>query len=262
MGLLDELRQAADSRKTDAEREAEKQARLLNVFRTTLSPKLLQIYRYFHELAGHLNLLNPLTEGLYRYPTIKEPITLHQSNYQVRCDTDSTSQETRETSILFECKRAQEIQFTVHKDSVVTRCEQFLYEHGLEFHCRKIKNDRFNVVSGEFFIKPRIPVAIHFTADIPNSVINLHMANFDDFGIRRTKLHPDNVDEQFLDDLGHYLLRRKPDFMKSEISAEARQRLKEQVAHTYQLEIDTLKEIEAQTRANQDSLLSNLFKRG
>lgn len=264
MGLLDELRREADSRKTDAQRKHEQQARALEDFRTSISPKLLLTYRYLQELAEHLNVLNPDVKGLYLFPTMSQAVALRQGNYQVRSDTQHATQETHETSLMFDCTRTADIIFSVDKEREITRCERALYDHGLEFHCRKIKNDRYEVVSGEFIVKPKVPIAIHFTADIPNATIHLHISNFEGLGVRQMTIKPDKLNEDFLDDFGNYLLRRKTDFMKLEMSDEARERLREQIAEARRRESELI-EIDVERAAPEEpkneTLLTNLFKR-
>lgn len=264
MGLLDELRREADSRKTDAQRKHEQQARALEDFRTSISPKLLLTYRYLQELAEHLNVLNPEVKGLYLFPTTSQAIPLRQGNYQVRSDTQHATQETHKTSLLFDCTRMADIIFSVDKEHEITRCERTLYDRGLEFHCRKTKNDRFEVVGGEFIVKPKVSVAIHFSADIPNTTIHLYISNFEGLGVRQMAIKPDKLNESFLDDFGNYLLRRKSDFMKLDISDEARERLREQIAEARRREAELI-EIDAKRnepeQRNSETLLTNLFKR-
>lgn len=236
MGLLDELRREADSRKSAAEKEQERLERLTSIFREQLSPRLLQAHRYFHELATQLELLNTDVRAPYTFPGCDETVILRQRGYSARGDTDHVTKETREAKIQFECINDTPLVFTLEHHSEIAKTESFLHEHGIVYNCHKLKGDRYEVVAAEFHVTPRFGAAAQLNADISNACIQLYLVNVEGFTTRRIPLRPEQITESLLDDLGNYLLRRTQDFMKLELSDEARRKIQEQLAAARQQE--------------------------
>lgn len=265
MGLLDELRKEADSRKSAAEKEQERIERLNRVFREQISPRLLQAHRYFHELATQLELLNPDIWRTYTFPGYSEAVPLRQRSYSARGDTDHITKDTREAKLMFECAREAPLTFTLEHPVEIAKTENFFQEHGIVYSCHKLKGDRYEVVAAEFEVTPRFGAAAQFNADIDNACIQLYLVNIEGFTTRRITLRPEQLTEAMLDDLGNYLLHRTADFMKLEISDEARRKIQEQLAAARQQEDDALARAEEEARRleaeQKESRRPNLFRR-
>lgn len=248
MGLLDDLRKEADSRKSAAEKEQERIARLNRIYREQISPRLLEAYRYFHELATQLELLNPDVWRSYTFPGYPEAVPLRQRHYSARGDTDHVTKDTREAKLMFECFRETPLTFTLENPAEIAKTEAFLQEQGIVYNCHKLKGERYEVVAAQFEVTPRLGAAAQFNADIENACIQLYLLNVEDFATRRITLRPEQLTEALLDELGNYLLRRTTDFMKLEISEEARRKIQEQLAAARRQEEEALARAEQEAQ--------------
>lgn len=250
MGLLDELRKEADSRKSATEKEQERIAQLNRIYKEQISPRLLEVHRYFHELATQLELLDPDVWHKYTFPGCPEPVSLRQRHYSVRGDTDHVTKDTREAKLMFECSREEPLTFTLEQPAEIAKAEAFFQEHSIVYSCHKLKGDRHEVVAAQFEVTPRFGAAAQFNADVENACIQLYLVNVEGFTTRRIALRPEQLTETLLDDLGNYLLRRTADFMRLEISEDARRKIQEQLAAARRQEEEALAraEKEAQQR--------------
>jgi hypothetical protein len=135
----------------------------------------------------------------------------------------------KEIRFVFMCRRKQD--FDVHADNRgdVEKLEDFLAKHTLAHRCKKEKDSAFNVTGGYFTIGSTIPVAIHFSANIEKSAIDVHLVNFEEIGGRTAQIKPDQITDDLLDELGKYILRQENRFLKLELSEEERMRIRAQV---------------------------------
>jgi hypothetical protein len=72
-----------------------------------------------------------------------------------------------------------------------------------------------------FEIKARIPVRFQFEADCENGVLRLAVHNFEILGIERYIIQPQQVDNEFLNQLGRFISRRRNVFLQHAMSTVA-----------------------------------------
>lgn len=265
MGLLDELRKEADSRQQAAQKEQERVERLNRIFREEISPRLRHAHRYFHELATQIELLRPDVTASYTFPGCGESVLVEQRNYSARGDTDHVTKDTTEAKLLFECARDGELIFTLDHADEIAKAEHFLQENGIAYSCHKRKGERYEIVAAEFQVTPKFGAAAQLNADIANACIQLYLINIEGFTTRRIPLRPEQLTETLLDELGNYVLRRSTDFMKLELSEEARRKIQEQLADARRQEEEALaraeQEAQRQEAEQSESHRPHFFRR-
>ena len=226
MGILDELREQAESIKISSETEKERQERLQQYYMDEINPKLLGMYRFLHELVTHLNFVKPDVRATYNLPVVGEHADFKQGDYRLVADSDT---QMKDIKFHFCCERPGEFNFFLENKSEVERAEEFLSKHHIQYYCKKERDQRYNVVSGDFRVKSVVPVLFRITADIVESNILMVITNFEGFGVRKLILKPHQIDEAFLDRLGSYIVRREADFMQTKLSEEDMQKLRERM---------------------------------
>ena len=92
------------------------------------------------------------------------------------------------------------------------------------------RDDRHNLVSALFTVETKVPVAFNFELSEDKSTINLSIRNFEGLGTHLYRFQPEQIDEQFLDQMGRYLLRADNHFVRLEISDDERQKLRQRLS--------------------------------
>lgn len=251
MGLLDDLRNQAEGRRAQEEHAAEEQQRREAIYRDEMQPRLGAAYQYFHELAQHLNYVQP--EILVEYPLYStgDSARLRQGEYSVATD---SSTDLKRVEITFHCAPDSPIEFDVAgKDAVLSQSDR-LDRYFINYKRRDQKDTSLDLEAARFRIEGPLPVKIIFEADIPQSVIHLVVRNFTDPGSSNYSLQPADLDDRFLDRLGKFLLRKETVlFDRNEMPEEAllalRQRLQEEKAQRDQ----ELRVAEAALRAEEEA---------
>jgi len=226
MGVLDELREQAESLRSEQEREQQRIRALEQFYREELNPKMIRIYRYLKELAEHLNYIQPVVDVAYEFPGYGLVEGFRQSRYGVRTDN-----EIQMTEIDFQCLCRHEgnLRLRVESEENVKRLKDFLTENEIEYHLRNEQDDRFRIRAGNFVINHQVLVAFLLRADIEKSCIRLTLVNFPGIGVKHEIINPRYVDDAFLDEFGNFILRRENQFLKLQISEEERRRIRERL---------------------------------
>ena len=226
MGILDELREQAESVKTSSETERERRERLHRKYVEDINPKLLQFYRFLHELVNHLNYIKLDVLASYDLPVVGKYDDYKQGSYRIVADSDT---EMKDIKFQFVCERKGEFNFFIDNCAEVERVEDFFSKNHIQFYCKKERDERYNVVSGDFKVKGVVPILIRMMADIEESRIVMTITNFDDLGTRKLILKPEQINEELLDRFGNYILRREPTFLQTKLSEEDVKRIRERM---------------------------------
>ncbi len=265
MGILDELRDKAEGVKMSSETEKERQERLYQKYLREINPKLKQFYNFLHELVSHLKVVNLELYAKYELPVVGEFNDFKQGQYKIVADSDT---EMKDIMFTFCCEREQEFSFFLDSRVEVERVEEFFFKNHIKFYCKKEKDQRYNVISGDFRVKPVIPVLIRISADLEQSNIAMTITNFDGFGVRKLVLKPEQITEEFLDKFGRYIVRRESDFLTTKLSEDEKQKIRDRMLKEKLAQEEELKRLaEAEEAAAQlareksakKSVLSNLF---
>ena len=226
MGILDELRDQAESIKTSSETEKERQERLYKYYLDELNPKLIKFYQFLHEFSTHLNFVKLEVNATYELPVVGAFSDFKQGDYRLVADSDT---EMKDVKFQFCCEREGEFQFLLENPRDVERVEDFFKKNHIHFYCKKERDDRYNVISGDFRVKSTIPILVRLAADIENSCINIAITNFDGFGVRKVSLKPEQITDALLDRFGSYIVRRDSDFLQTKLSAEDMRKIRDRM---------------------------------
>jgi hypothetical protein len=241
MGLLDDLRQQSDNLKTKEQQELERQAKLQELYRQELQPKMIEIYKYLNELAEHLNFIKPDIQVPYRLNAEGLKVTLKQENYKIQVDSVN---ETKLATFRFECGNPKDLAFVAGDKLSIDKNIEYLQRNNLQYQCKRNKDEKFEVTHAQFNVKCAVPVTFVFKVNIENSSIDLICTNFDGLGTSRHAFKARHFDEKFFDDLGRYILRENPDFLKLTISDDAIEQIRAQIAKEQRQRQEELKQAE------------------
>jgi len=223
MSLINNLRQQALSKQAEEEAQAKKQAELLSFYRQNTQPRLISLYRNLHEMVTHLNYLKNEIWVQYPLTPAGHQVPMRQSDYKVEIDSLENTQ-----SIIFYgwCRGKLDLLYQLGDPAQVEKHIEYLNHFNIKHQSRAYKNDLHQIIGADMTVKPELPIRLHFQADIENQCIKLTLVNLPALGTTVLRLRPQAIDEKFIDDLGHFILRDKSDFLRLDISDEEKERIK------------------------------------
>jgi hypothetical protein len=260
MGLLDNLRKQSENQKAKEEQDKERLEKLQAHFREELQPKMIEIYKYLNELAGHLNYIKTDIQVPYQLNAEGLKVALKQHSYAIQVDSTT---DTRHVNFRFECSTAKPLEFVAGDKQSIDKNIEYLQRFNLQYQCKRNKDENFNITNAQFLVKCTVPVSFIFQGNVENSCIDMICTNFEGLGSSRHSFKARHFNEKFFDDLGRYILRENPEFLKLNISDDALEQIRAQVAaeqRQRQEELQQAEELKAQEREQSESSRFRLFK--
>ena len=259
MSLLDDLKREAEQLKAEQGADAEEQ-RLEASYQQRLKPAMLSILHYLSELTEQLKVVDPDVRVDYTLPGIGTVRGLHQEGYVVNAD---STENTRTIRLRFQCVDEREREYAVKPKSTADETRDFLETQRMRYAEWPIRDPQQGVVGLNFQLAVKVDVNFIFKADPAQEAIQLLISNYADFKLEKSVVQPERISEEWLDNLGNYLLRRRKNIYELEITDEdkaaIRQRLEQaQRQREAELEAAILREREEREEARRNSLLGKL----
>jgi FHA domain len=203
VNLLEELKRQADKRRIDQEQtdEANNSLHALRCMKTVSA--LQQIHQYLHELVELLNEVKPDTKVNLQLETLGKLEDLTQSEYRLYQETSQSKEIVRLVFVL----QSEKLMEITSEDSPTRQLQ-------LE-RCKKqgLIVSYVSRTPPSINIQGYVPVAIEFHSDFVESNIHVVMQNFTKIADQHCLLNSDNVNEDTLEQLGNFLLRRPNKFL-------------------------------------------------
>jgi len=262
MGLLDDLREQASAQEAEEEKASKGKVNTEEVYRTETIPKLNELYTHLMELAKHLNYLKKEIRAKYVINTDNQGIELLQKDYIAHIDNTS---ETKLVTFTCKCVFPRNVEFSVNEAKKVASNIQFLQSKALQHQVRERRNDSHQLTGAQFTVKASVTAKFAFEADIENASIKLTYSNFDQYGSISHVLKPEDVNDDFFDELGRFILRENNDFLKENVADDVREQIRMKIEQEERERSDELKEAEKlreeEEAKNSEESRFNLFKK-
>jgi len=263
MGLLDDLRkQSSDLKKSQADAAA-RQAELEEIYKTKIHPAMTSIYTHINELIEHLNFVKPTIVSPYTLTASGISRTLKQADYKISTD---SSEQMKQIILVFYCTDIEDVEFDVDNKKNIEKHIEYMQRHKLQYTSQQYRDDSHEVSFAKFKLECKVKVTILIEGDIENSCIHLKFNNFQGLGLLKRDIQAEQVTEEFLDDMGKYLIRESFDFMKLDLSSKERQKIQQKIKREElkrkleMIEIEKQKQREAEEQAKQKKLFGFLDK--
>jgi len=263
MGILDDLKNQSEVQKAEENRETQRQFELLKFYQEKLHPKMLQLYSYLNELIEHLNYIKTETKVSYPINPDGSSQEFNQIDYKITVD---SSNEVKEINLRFRCELAEPLVFELENSERIERYSDVLHSYRIEFDRTDTKDSDYQLISAKFKVIGSIPVNIILQGDIANSSINLLLNNFEKPGFSKHTFKERHITEKFIDDFAKYILRQNPEFLKLDIKADHKEKIRQNIQADLKQrqqeieEAERLLKLEKEQEAEKKSW-KNLFKK-
>jgi hypothetical protein len=229
MSVLDELRKKANEKKAAEQQEASTNQQLEEIYQATILPKMQFIFDSFQEAIEYLNFLKePVEVKNYcqKYPQFGN---LYQSNYRINTDGRiglADYNRLMQINVSFFCEAKGEFNYRLESEPLVEKEIQYLQAKKLQFdwkHHSPIGSPPCTV----FTVQRKIPVAFRIEVDHKQSLLKVFIKNHENLQSFSKSFSPEELDDDFLDALLSYFLRKDNRFVKvDDISIEHRNAIK------------------------------------
>ncbi|MBF0219359.1 MAG: hypothetical protein HQL49_07505 [Gammaproteobacteria bacterium] len=258
MGLLDELKSAAAQQEQQRMADRQRLAAIEARYQTQLKPIMQRIYRYFSDLqqqmvAAHLEITTD-----YLLPGLGKLTGLSQSLFKINVD---SSENLRELTLQFSAGYGDSRLFTLHSATAAEEARSFFDKYRIRYVDWALRDEKNpdQIIGAKIEAHILLPMVFQFNADVENGLIRLSLLNFNHLGVRRLSYTPEKINDNWLDELGYFLLRKRATLHSREISEESREVLRESVRREQEQREREVQEAIAREEANRANSKPNSF---
>jgi hypothetical protein len=122
--------------------------------------------------------------------------------------------------------------------------KEFLYRNRLAYQTHAYKDERHNVIGGQITVEKTVPVIFKFEADIKDSCIVLWIRNFTSLGVQKFILFPRQINDEFLEGLGRFVMREVDSLTRLELPDEQRLMIRAQIETERQAREEEIRQAE------------------
>lgn len=180
MGLLDDLKQQAESRKVQEQTNEAQKAQNLHEVNTALRG----VFQYFTELANSLNILKPEIARNFYFDSTAKFDNLSQGNYRVRDRRKTVDHRDyfEEVTLRFSWTGSQSLVVEKDTPALIQRVRESLAGYNLRYECKEIKNDRGAIERAIFTIEPEVIADVAFAGNWDTGKVRLTLKNVEMLG--------------------------------------------------------------------------------
>lgn len=252
MGLLDDLKQQSESKKSQENEENLRKEKAEEFYRAKVQPILTNIYQHYSELTKHLNYVKPDTRAKYAINIAGDQAEFQQGDYKVQVD---STEDTNYITIRCVCSRSTDVEFVVDDPAAVTKNKNFLNEHGLNYQVYPRNNGE---PGARFTLQAEFTPEIHFTGNRDKGNVTLAIVNFESLGRRTRLLQISDINDEFLDSLDRFIIRENNDFFKLKMDDKAKEEIRARVQAEQRKRQEELKL--AERRAEMEAMREKMEK--
>ena len=204
MGLLDELKQQAESLLVKQRTSEENQNEKLQASHARMKTAL----QYWVDFFKALNVVNPVIPRNYYIEGSAQLENLVQCDYDVNSRRITVQHQDYIDSIELRFRCASDTPITVEKESevLVKRLREHLWQYGLKFDLREIRKEGAYVERGIFTIHGDVTVRLTLTADLENAQIKLHVRNLERLSEYSCVYDDDEFGIEILEEIGKAII--------------------------------------------------------
>ena len=264
MGILDDLKNQSDEKKTGVLQEQQRQAELLEYYQKNINPKMLKLYTFLNEFITHLNYIKHTTIASFPILPNGSQQKLEQCDYRVTIDSNTS---VKNINLRFYCKFENPQVFELENHKRIQTYTEVLNSYRVEFDRTDNKDKNYELISAKFKVVGPLPINIVFQVDMENSSIVMALNNFEKAGTEKHILKDHHITDEFIDGLGKYILRENPEFFKLDIKEEDKEQIRKNIQADLKKRREELEEterllaLEEEAERKEKKSWKNIFKK-
>ena len=227
MSLLDDIHQQANAKRREigsAEKRAEQHEK---IYLSKINPALKKAYSYLNDLINELNFIDDPVVCSYKIPGLDEPLgNFYHGKYSIATN---SSERMTEIRISFICLRDKPVHFMIENDNQANSVSDELFRYKIGYDQRPVYDNRNRKLGTYFDLTGQVSVQVRIFV-IPNSAtVKVESINFPSLGHFDKTFEADELEDNFADQIGLFILRRENDIMSFDFPAETRAAIQERL---------------------------------
>lgn len=217
MDILNELRSKAEERGQSLAKEQAHKEMVEHRYQTEIKPALVSIMHYLDELSAHIAFVDfkiPFRFEIPGYGPVKG-LVLREHAVTV----DSMRYLTR-VSYSFECAAPEPLVFKVVPRESAAQCQAYLSDLMQKYTEWPVRSPTGQIVGMHFEVEFTVPVLFRFIADVERGHIVMGYANFEQIGTRKVAFRANQIDQDWLNKLGAFVLKRSDELVRLPVEEE------------------------------------------
>jgi len=262
MGILDELKSQSGIQEAVDKEELLNKTDFEKYYQENIQPKMLQLYSFFTEFTEQLNLMAPI---LASYPVKPDGgmLEFEQSMYKVIAD---NVQKPKNINFSFFCSLKAPSVFKIENIEGIERYSDLLTNFRIKFERKGKKTKDHELVGTSFRVIGLMPVNVILQVNLETFSIDLVLNNFEMPGKHKYVYKDNQITEKFIDDLGRYIIRQNPDFLKLDINDENKEKIRQNIQAEMKRRQQELEEAEQLLKSEEEQEAEkkswkNIFKK-
>lgn len=228
MGLLEELRQQAESQRGSGQDPEAERERLALLFREHTDPGMSALREFLRNLAEQLKALGRTIETRYEIPGYGEIVGRVAPEFDIRWTAQGNSRELVLNAVCqIDTERCppREIEGTAKLRTVAA----LFQKHQLSALSSVRKDPAGTPVAGVFRPRGKLPFTATFVASADTPTVRAVFRNVDSLGEVGRNLPPEQLGDGLFDQIGRFLLREQNTLMREELPEAYREQLRKKV---------------------------------
>jgi len=223
MDILDELRAKSERQQQKLGAEQARHEQVEQRYQNEILPAMRAIRRYLGELANHLKFVGQEIPFQFNIPGYGPVTDLELRDHGVQIDSSE-----RMTRLFYgyRCASREPLLFRVIPKQAAEECRNWLSELRQKSTEWPVRNGRGEIIGFNFEVELVVPVVFHFIADIESGRIRINYTNFRELGTSVLTVPASEVDQDWLNKLGAFLLKRSEDLVLLPVEEEQRAALR------------------------------------
>ena len=226
MGLLDDLKNQAETLRAKEQQGEGGSGDNTQFYEKEIHPQMKEIYDFLNEMVENLNFVKP--ETIVNYPIYPggEKQAFHQGKYNLVID---SPQLIKDIKLTCKAELDKPVKLRVKGEDNVKKLFDILASYKIQAKRKDFNDKSYKLTHSDIIIEGPLNISIQFIGSDDSSYIQLLLTNFEGPGAIKRNIDLKNINQDFLDKLGRYILREDIKLFALDISEKDKQAIREMV---------------------------------
>jgi len=226
MGLLDDLKNQAETLRAQEQQGGVHPGDKTQFYMNEIHPRMKEIHDFLDEMVENLNFIKP--ETIVNYPIYPggEKQSFRQGKYNLIID---SPQQIKEIKLTCKAELDKPVKLRVKGEDNVKKLFEILASYKIQAKRKDFNDKSYKLIHSDIIIEGPVNISVQFIGSDDTSYIQLLLTNFEGPGVIKRNIDVKNINQDFLDKLGRYILREDTKLFALDISEKDKQAIREMV---------------------------------
>lgn len=260
MSLLEDLERQAKERRERERQQQEQLGELSEFYKAHTAPAMRAIFEYLKKLSKHLEFLDQKHQVDYHIPHYGDVIAQVEPEFKVGLSTEKGKRSEIKIQATGHIDKSKSPEQTLNQQQA-DALDSFVRDYSLHGDKRVLKSSSGNAVGATYRIHGKILLLGTIRANFADEHIEMEFVNYGGLTTHRRRADPRNVDEEFLDKLGKFLIGEDRSLFAETLPSNVRGQIKDEIRRDQENKKLEMLEIEIQRLESEEKKAESLAGR-